>query len=65
MLASDELNLMMQRRMSQENPIRATEAEFMQRLQRLTVLAANRFIYQGSPILSVIFLKCILFGSKC
>nr|XP_056708316.1 lysosomal-trafficking regulator isoform X1 [Euleptes europaea] len=46
MLASDELSLMMQRRMSQENPIRATEAELMQRLQRLTVLAANRFMYQ-------------------
>ncbi|XP_054831083.1 lysosomal-trafficking regulator [Eublepharis macularius] len=45
-LANDELNLMMQRRMSQENPIRATEAELMQRLQRLTVLAANRFMYQ-------------------
>ncbi|KAL8185864.1 UNVERIFIED_CONTAM: hypothetical protein K2H54_059139 [Gekko kuhli] len=45
-LASDELSLMMQRRMSQENPIRATEAELMQRLQRLTVLAANRFLYK-------------------
>ncbi|XP_060099186.1 lysosomal-trafficking regulator [Heteronotia binoei] len=48
-LASDELSLMMQRRMSQENPIRATEAELMQRLQRLTVLAANRFMYQEFP----------------
>ncbi|EMP27274.1 Lysosomal-trafficking regulator [Chelonia mydas] len=46
LVASDELNMMMQRRMSQENPIRATETEFIQRLQRLTVLAVNRFIYQ-------------------
>uniref|UniRef100_A0A8C5F1V9 Lysosomal-trafficking regulator n=1 Tax=Gopherus evgoodei TaxID=1825980 RepID=A0A8C5F1V9_9SAUR len=46
LVASDELNMMMQRRMSQENPIRATENEFIQRLQRLTVLAVNRFIYQ-------------------
>ncbi|XP_077201679.1 lysosomal-trafficking regulator isoform X3 [Paroedura picta] len=46
MLASDELSLMMQRRMSQENPIRATETELMQRLQRLTVQATNRFMYQ-------------------
>ncbi|XP_048341727.1 LOW QUALITY PROTEIN: lysosomal-trafficking regulator [Sphaerodactylus townsendi] len=46
LLANDELNLMMQRRMSQENPTRATEADLMQRLQRLTVLAANRFMYQ-------------------
>uniref|UniRef100_A0A674K2R6 Lysosomal-trafficking regulator n=1 Tax=Terrapene triunguis TaxID=2587831 RepID=A0A674K2R6_9SAUR len=46
LVASDELNMMMQRRMSQENPIRATENELIQRLQRLTVLAVNRFIYQ-------------------
>ncbi|XP_067392088.1 lysosomal-trafficking regulator isoform X2 [Emydura macquarii macquarii] len=46
LVASDELNMMMQRRMSQENPIRATETEFIQRLQRLTVLAVNRLIYQ-------------------
>ncbi|XP_074118564.1 lysosomal-trafficking regulator isoform X3 [Sminthopsis crassicaudata] len=45
-VASDELNMMMQRRMSQENPIRASEAELTQRLQRLTVLAVNRLIYQ-------------------
>jgi len=46
-LASEEFNMMMQRRMSQENPIRATETEFVQRLQRLTVLAVNRLIYLG------------------
>ncbi|XP_031822802.1 lysosomal-trafficking regulator isoform X3 [Sarcophilus harrisii] len=45
-VASDELNMMMQRRMSQENPIRASETELTQRLQRLTVLAVNRLIYQ-------------------
>lgn len=39
--------MMMQRRMSQENPIQATETEFVQRLQRLTVLAVNRLIYSG------------------
>ncbi|CAG09550.1 unnamed protein product, partial [Tetraodon nigroviridis] len=44
-LASDELSQMMQRRMSQENPIRASEAEFVQRLQKLVVLAVNRLIY--------------------
>ncbi|XP_063047649.1 lysosomal-trafficking regulator isoform X3 [Engraulis encrasicolus] len=44
-VASDELTLMMQRRMSQENPIRASETEFVQRLQRLVVLAVNRLIY--------------------
>uniref|UniRef100_A0A663MXJ1 Lysosomal trafficking regulator n=1 Tax=Athene cunicularia TaxID=194338 RepID=A0A663MXJ1_ATHCN len=44
-LASEEFNMMMQRRMSQENPIQATETEFAQRLQRLTVLAVNRLIY--------------------
>lgn len=46
-LASEEFNMMMQRRMSQENPIQATETEFVQRLQRLTVLAVNRLIYLG------------------
>uniref|UniRef100_A0A8D0HE81 Lysosomal-trafficking regulator n=1 Tax=Sphenodon punctatus TaxID=8508 RepID=A0A8D0HE81_SPHPU len=45
-VASDELSMMMQRRMSQDNPIRATETEFVQRLQRLTVLATNRLLYQ-------------------
>ncbi|XP_029107089.1 lysosomal-trafficking regulator isoform X1 [Scleropages formosus] len=45
-VASDELTQMMQRRMSQENPIRASESEFIQRLQRLLVLAVNRLIYQ-------------------
>ncbi|XP_069463086.1 lysosomal-trafficking regulator [Ambystoma mexicanum] len=47
-VASDELTVMMQRRMSQENPIRATESEFVQRLQRLIVLAVNRLIYLAS-----------------
>uniref|UniRef100_A0AAQ5YHW9 Lysosomal trafficking regulator n=1 Tax=Amphiprion ocellaris TaxID=80972 RepID=A0AAQ5YHW9_AMPOC len=47
-VASDELNQMMQRRMSQENPIRASETEFVQRLQRLVVLAVNRLIYYGN-----------------
>ncbi|KAM7117553.1 lysosomal-trafficking regulator isoform 2-T4 [Ciconia maguari] len=47
-LASEEFNMMMQRRMSQENPIQATETEFVQRLQRLTVLAVNRLIYLAS-----------------
>ncbi|KAM9564150.1 lysosomal-trafficking regulator isoform 3-T6 [Guaruba guarouba] len=47
-LASEEFNMMMQRRMSQENPIQATEAEFVQRLQRLAVLAVNRLIYLAS-----------------
>lgn len=46
-VASDELHHMMQRRMSQENPIRASETEFVQRLQRLVVLAVNRLIYYG------------------
>ncbi|NXP45524.1 LYST regulator, partial [Heliornis fulica] len=47
-LATEEFNMMMQRRMSQENPIQATETEFVQRLQRLTVLAVNRLIYLAS-----------------
>lgn len=46
-VASEEFHMMMQRRMSQENPIQATETEFVQRLQRLTVLAVNRLIYLG------------------
>ncbi|XP_039706305.1 lysosomal-trafficking regulator isoform X7 [Pteropus medius] len=45
-VASDELHVMMQRRLSQENPVQASEAELAQRLQRLTVLAVNRIIYQ-------------------
>ncbi|XP_067321110.1 lysosomal-trafficking regulator [Anolis sagrei] len=45
-IASEELNVMMQQRMSQDNPVRATEAEMIQRLQRITVLATNRFMYQ-------------------
>ncbi|XP_040285377.1 lysosomal-trafficking regulator isoform X2 [Bufo bufo] len=44
--ATSELTELMHRRMSQENPIRATESEFVQRLQRLTVLSVNRLIYQ-------------------
>lgn len=55
-VASDELNQMMQRRMSQENPIRASETEFVQRLQRLVVLAVNRLIYHGTnPSLAYLF----------
>jgi hypothetical protein len=46
-VASDELHSMMQRRMSQEHPSQASEAELAQRLQRLTILAVNRIIYQG------------------
>ncbi|XP_066461496.1 lysosomal-trafficking regulator [Eleutherodactylus coqui] len=46
--ASSELTELMHRRMSQENPIRASESEFVQRLQRLTVLAVNRLIYQDT-----------------
>ncbi|XP_053155888.1 lysosomal-trafficking regulator isoform X2 [Hemicordylus capensis] len=45
-VASDELSLMIQRRMSQENSVCATEAELIQRFQRITVLATNRFMYQ-------------------
>ncbi|XP_031435189.1 lysosomal-trafficking regulator isoform X2 [Clupea harengus] len=47
-VASDELTQMIQRRMSQENPIRASETEFVQRLQRLVVLAVNRLIYHDA-----------------
>lgn len=59
-VASDELHQMMQRRMSQENPIRASETEFVQRLQRLVVLAVNRLIYYGKLrlILGVIPSNC-------
>ncbi|XP_059533375.1 lysosomal-trafficking regulator isoform X5 [Myotis daubentonii] len=45
-VASDELHVMIQRRMSQESPVQASEAELVQRLQRLIVLAVNRLIYQ-------------------
>ncbi|XP_059253258.1 lysosomal-trafficking regulator [Mustela nigripes] len=45
-VASDELHMMMQRRLSQENPVQASETELAQRLQRLTILAVNRIIYQ-------------------
>ncbi|XP_013360148.1 PREDICTED: lysosomal-trafficking regulator isoform X3 [Chinchilla lanigera] len=55
-VASDELHTMMQRRMSQENPSQATDAELTQRLQRLTVLAVNRIIYQefNSDIIEIL-----------
>ncbi|XP_051880021.1 lysosomal-trafficking regulator isoform X2 [Pristis pectinata] len=45
-VASDELSVLMQRRMSHENSMRASETEFVQRLQRLTILSVNRLIYQ-------------------
>lgn len=54
-VANDELHVMMQRRMSQENPSHATETELAQRLQRLTVLAVNRIIYQGKTVGLVCF----------
>ncbi|KAJ1153594.1 hypothetical protein NDU88_006353 [Pleurodeles waltl] len=44
-VANDELATMMHRKMSQEDRMRATESEFVQRLQRLTILAVNRLIY--------------------
>ncbi|KAG5831272.1 hypothetical protein ANANG_G00302040 [Anguilla anguilla] len=44
-MAGDDLTEMMQRRMSEENPARASESELVQRLQRLVVLAVNRLIY--------------------
>ncbi|KAM5206197.1 lysosomal-trafficking regulator isoform 1-T3 [Hipposideros larvatus] len=44
-VASDELHMMMQRRVSQ-NPVQASETELTQRLQRLTILAVNRIVYQ-------------------
>ncbi|XP_002760934.3 lysosomal-trafficking regulator [Callithrix jacchus] len=55
-VANDELHVMMQRRMSQENPSQATETELAQRLQRLTVLAVNRIIYQefNSDIIDIL-----------
>ena len=61
-VASDELNQMMQRRMSQENPIRASETEFIQRLQRLVVLAVNRLIYHGKKkLLPLIYSNLLYF----
>uniref|UniRef100_A0A672PLH5 Lysosomal trafficking regulator n=1 Tax=Sinocyclocheilus grahami TaxID=75366 RepID=A0A672PLH5_SINGR len=64
-VASDELNQMMQRRMSQENPIRASETELVQRLQRLVVLAVNRLIYQGTEDRHQIYiLKLMMEGIK-
>uniref|UniRef100_A0A2K6V8Y1 Lysosomal trafficking regulator n=1 Tax=Saimiri boliviensis boliviensis TaxID=39432 RepID=A0A2K6V8Y1_SAIBB len=55
-VANDELHVMMQRRMSQENPSQATETELSQRLQRLTILAVNRIIYQefNSDIIDIL-----------
>ncbi|XP_069340666.1 lysosomal-trafficking regulator [Eulemur rufifrons] len=55
-VANDELHVMMQRRMSQENPSQASETELTQRLQRLTVLAVNRIIYQefNSDIIDIL-----------
>ncbi|XP_041043517.1 lysosomal-trafficking regulator isoform X2 [Carcharodon carcharias] len=49
-VASDELSVLMQRRMSHENSMRASETEFAQRLQRLTVLSVNRLIYQDPDL---------------
>ncbi|NP_445970.2 lysosomal-trafficking regulator [Rattus norvegicus] len=55
-VASDELHSMMQRRMSQEHPSQASEAELAQRLQRLIILAVNRIIYQelNSDIIDIL-----------
>ncbi|KAL0609262.1 Lysosomal-trafficking regulator, partial [Plecturocebus cupreus] len=55
-VANDELHVMMQQRMSQENPSQATETELAQRLQRLTILAVNRIIYQefNSDIIDIL-----------
>lgn len=61
-VASDELHHMMQRRMSQENPIRASETEFVQRLQRLVVLAVNRLIYYGEYTPSLPELPGLIFA---
>lgn len=57
-VASDELNQMMQRRMSQENPIRASETEFVQRLQKLVVFAVNRLIYHGAALVLAFLFSC-------
>ncbi|XP_048843336.1 lysosomal-trafficking regulator-like isoform X2 [Brienomyrus brachyistius] len=46
-VASEELSHMIKRRMGQESPVHASEAEFSQRLQRLLLLAVNLLIYQG------------------
>uniref|UniRef100_A0A8C6VCC8 Lysosomal trafficking regulator n=1 Tax=Naja naja TaxID=35670 RepID=A0A8C6VCC8_NAJNA len=45
-IANDELDFMVLRRMSQDSSLCATEAELTQRLQRITVLTTNRFMYQ-------------------
>ncbi|XP_026525210.1 lysosomal-trafficking regulator isoform X2 [Notechis scutatus] len=45
-IANEELDFMMLRRMSQDSSVCATEAELIQRLQRITVLTTNRFMYQ-------------------
>lgn len=49
-IANEELDFMMLRRMSQDSSLCATEAELIQRLQRITVLTTNRFMYQGNNI---------------
>lgn len=64
-LASEEFNMMMQRRMSQENPIQATESEFAQRLQRLTLLAVNRLIYLGRISFWFILMKNEFLHLEC
>lgn len=64
-VASDELNQMMQRRMSQENPIRASETEFVQRLQKLVVLAVNRLIYHGTALVFLPPTAALLLLANC
>lgn len=61
-VASDELHVMIQRRMSQESPVQASEAELVQRLQRLIVLAVNRLIYQGECY-SMLHVECNIWSS--
>ncbi|XP_070590091.1 lysosomal-trafficking regulator isoform X2 [Erythrolamprus reginae] len=45
-IANEELEFMMLHRMNQDSSLCATEAELIQRLQRITVLTTNRFMYQ-------------------
>lgn len=49
-IANEALDFMMLRRMNQDSSLCATEAELIQRLQRITVLTTNRFMYQGNNI---------------
>lgn len=58
-IANEELDFMMLRRMSQDSSLSATEAELIQRLQRITVLTTNRFMYQGNSIFLTFLLKLI------